>query len=86
MLKPNGQIFVISFTNKFYLNESFSKQFKEKKWTKYIPPEPVFANYTDNPTGYFENLLNNIGFELDLCHYEKQKYVIEHFGGNFEKI
>ncbi|KRT82458.1 methyltransferase, partial [Oryctes borbonicus] len=76
MLKTNGQIFVITLTNNF-LKVSYSKQFKEQKWNKFVPPQQIFAEYSSNPEKYLRNLLEDVGFEVNLCIQEEIYLTVE---------
>lgn len=70
MLKMHGQILVIGFIDS-YLNQCVEKLKKESKWRKYISANEIFANYTQYPKQYLENLLQELGFNVDVYDSEK---------------
>ncbi|GJQ66750.1 putative juvenile hormone acid methyltransferase [Trypoxylus dichotomus] len=80
MLKFGGQIFHTQLTNKQVVRSSFEKQFQEGKWTKYVPNEPVFADYTNEPVKYVQNLFCEVGFNVQFCQMKEEISIIENFG------
>ncbi|GJQ66754.1 putative juvenile hormone acid methyltransferase [Trypoxylus dichotomus] len=82
MLKPGGQIFTTMFSDNC-IKRSIYRQAKEEKWAKYIKPDLIFADYTDNPDQYLRKLLEDIGFQVDVCHVKSKAYQTQNFGGNY---
>ncbi|GJQ73207.1 putative juvenile hormone acid methyltransferase, partial [Trypoxylus dichotomus] len=78
MLKSKGQIFIIIATDTA-MHRAFAKQAIEGKWSKYIPDEPIFADYTEKPTTYFANLARDVGFNVEFCEAERDHVIIKQF-------
>lgn len=85
MLKPDGQVFMV-FLDDNVVKTSFNKQMMEKSWAKYTPIKQVFGEYTENPEQYINDLLQKIGFEIDVCEHEIASVVIENFAGKIDSI
>lgn len=60
---------------------SFRKQFGEAKCESYAPKKEVFAEYTDNPEKHLRELLNDVGFDVDVWQAEPGHFKTESFQG-----
>ncbi|GJQ69613.1 putative methyltransferase [Trypoxylus dichotomus] len=66
ILKPSGQVFISTIVNSA-VYESFRRLCKEGVWSKYVPDEQTFGEYTNDPVKYVTTIMQNVGFKVELC-------------------
>lgn len=80
MLKPGGQIFMVILTDS-PLHQALNKWIKSEEWSAYLPDEATLEDYTDNPSKYFQTLLDDAGFKTDLLDFAKASFPFENTVG-----
>ncbi|GJQ66749.1 putative juvenile hormone acid methyltransferase [Trypoxylus dichotomus] len=80
LLNQGGQIFIATLSDSS-LHKTFKKYFKEGTWSKFLPNACGFTDYTEKPIEFMINLLEEIGFEIQLCTTEKHATPFDNFKG-----
>ncbi|GJQ69876.1 putative juvenile hormone acid methyltransferase, partial [Trypoxylus dichotomus] len=76
MLKSHGQVFITIMVNTPF-HESFRRLSKHGAWSKYVPVEEMFCDYTDDSVKYFTTIMEEAGFQVDLCKRNQNFDIIE---------
>lgn len=85
ILNPGGQIFITTLADTS-IHKTFKKHIVEGTWSKYLPNTSGFTDYSENPTKFMKDLLEQTGFNVELCITEKRTGPFDDFKGKYKHV